>query len=244
MMGAGGGVAPVGTAPGLPAQAAAPPVATPVVDAAPPAAPAAPVVAPMAVEGGAVQPVQHVQHAPSAGLQAAPAMPSAAPSAPSAAAGAAAPTAAPAAAATAVGGAAASEAMQAYRMQETLQTERLKAQAEMLPKRKLEELVKQIDPNQALDHEVEELLVDMANDFIERVVTFSCQLAKHRGSDVLEVKDVQLHLERNWNIRVPGFPREDARVAKPVKPTEGHKQRLTAVQKDSAAKRRKQDDGR
>lgn len=39
-----------------------------------------------------------------------------------------------------------------------------------------------------------QLLVDMANDFVERVVTFSCQLAKHRGSDVLEVKDVQLHL--------------------------------------------------
>mmetsp|Transcript_119819 Transcript_119819/g.168680 ORF Transcript_119819/g.168680 Transcript_119819/m.168680 type:complete len:190 (-) Transcript_119819:104-673(-) len=142
------------------------------------------------------------------------------------------------------GGGSVGETMQAYKAQEMLQVERLKAQTEMLPKRKLEELVKQINPNQKLDHEVEELLVDMANDFIERVVTFSCQLAKHRGSDVLEVKDVQLHLERNWNIRVPGFPREDARVAKPVKPTEGHKQRLGAVQKDSTSKRRKLDDGR
>eukprot|EP00035_Acanthoeca_spectabilis_P034545 m.29639 g.29639 ORF g.29639 m.29639 type:complete len:203 (+) comp6721_c0_seq2:1335-1943(+) len=143
-----------------------------------------------------------------------------------------------------LGGGQANEAMQNYQAQETLLAERLKAQKELLPKINLEDLVKQINPNQKLDGEVEELLVDMANDFVERVVTFSCQLAKHRGSDVLEVKDVQLHLERNWNIRVPGYPREDARVAKPAKPTESHKQRLGAVQKDSTSKRRKVDDGR
>jgi hypothetical protein len=93
---------------------------------------------------------------------------------------------------------AATDALHAYKVQESLQEERLKAQtevgdcnpsspthppqppisspqpsrracrspflvvaatrcAQMLPKRKLEELVKQIDPNQELDHEVEEV---------------------------------------------------------------------------------------
>lgn len=41
---------------------------------------------------------------------------------------------------------------------------------------------------------------------------FGCQLAKHRKSDRLEVKDLALHLERAYNIRVPGFaPDEVAR---------------------------------
>lgn len=81
----------------------------------------------------------------------------------------------------------------------------------------------------------------MTNDFIERVVTFSCQLAKHRGSDVLEAKDVQLHLERNWNIRVPGAGRDEVRVGRAPKTTDMHKTRIGAVNKaiESDAKRRK-----
>lgn len=38
------------------------------------------------------------------------------------------------------------------------------------------------------------MLYQIADDFIDNVVTSSCQLAKHRNSNTLEVKDVQLNL--------------------------------------------------
>ena len=45
-----------------------------------------------------------------------------------------------------------------------------------------------------MDDDVEEALLHIADDFIENVITASCQLAKHRRSNILDVKDVQLHL--------------------------------------------------
>ncbi len=39
-----------------------------------------------------------------------------------------------------------------------------------------------------------QLLVELTGEFVDKVLAVSCQLAKHRGSDTLELKDVQFHL--------------------------------------------------
>lgn len=63
-----------------------------------------------------------------------------------------------------------------------------------MTKPRLQELVREIDPTEQLDEEVEELLLQIADDFIENTVNAACLLAKHRKVAKVEVKDVQLHL--------------------------------------------------
>ena len=65
---------------------------------------------------------------------------------------------------------------------------------QLLTKQRLHELVKEVDPNEQLDEEVEELLLQLADDFIESTVSTACQLAKHRKAATVDVKDVQLYL--------------------------------------------------
>ncbi|KAH8994043.1 transcription initiation factor TFIID subunit A-domain-containing protein [Lactarius akahatsu] len=72
-------------------------------------------------------------------------------------------------------------------------------------RRSIQDLVLSIDRSVKIDPEVEDLLLDIADESIDSVTNFGCRLAKHRVGKILEVRDLQPHLERNHNIRIPGF---------------------------------------
>ncbi|KAK9370920.1 transcription initiation factor TFIID subunit A-domain-containing protein [Lipomyces kononenkoae] len=116
--------------------------------------------------------------------------------------------------------------------------------ARVLSKRKLSELVKDMigtssssngvpllgdERDTNIDGDVEELLLDLADEFVTSVASFSCRLAKHRKSNTLDVKDVQLHLERNWNIRIPGYNADEIRSVRRWNPTQGYLQKVSGV---------------
>ena len=104
---------------------------------------------------------------------------------------------------------------------------------QLLNKKKLGELMNEIDPDKVLDDDVENFLLQIADDFLENVITQSCMLAKHRKSSNLELKDVQLCLDKNWNIWIPGFGTEERNPPKKHVASESHKQRLSQIKKDA-----------
>lgn len=101
----------------------------------------------------------------------------------------------------------------------------------ILTKQKLQDLSRYIDGDDRLDDEAIELITLIADEFVDSVTNFACKLAKHRKSQTLEVKDIQLHLEKNWNIIVPGFSDDDSRPSKKRPFSDSHRQRLIAVKK-------------
>lgn len=104
-------------------------------------------------------------------------------------------------------------------------------QTPILTKPRLQELVREVDPTEQLDEEVEELLLQIADDFVEDTVKAACSFAKHRKVSRIEVRDVQLHLERKWNMWLPGFGTDELRPYKRATVTEAHKQRLALIRK-------------
>ncbi|XP_051130567.1 transcription initiation factor TFIID subunit 12 [Andrographis paniculata] len=105
----------------------------------------------------------------------------------------------------------------------------------IVSKRSIQEIVNQIDPSEKLDPEVEDILVDIAEDFMESITTFGCSLAKHRKSTTLEAKDILLHLERNWNMSLPGFGGDEIKTYKKPIVTDVHKERVSVIKKSIVA---------
>lgn len=111
----------------------------------------------------------------------------------------------------------------------------------MVNKRKLDELSAQVRANAehtVLSNEVAEVLLELADDFVENVTAFGCRLAKHRKSDVLEVKDLQLYLDRNWGINPPGFGDHGTQLSQGTAPTEAYRQKIISVQKSQTVQRK------
>lgn len=70
----------------------------------------------------------------------------------------------------------------------------------------------------------------MADSFVDDVLHAACRLAKERGSKVLEVRDIQLVLERTYNIRVPGYSSDELRTVRKVQPAPGWITKMSAIQ--------------
>lgn len=51
-----------------------------------------------------------------------------------------------------------------------------------------------MDPCEQLDEEVEDLLLQLVDDFVNSTVNTACTFAKHRNASTVEIKDVQLYL--------------------------------------------------
>ena len=71
-------------------------------------------------------------------------------------------------------------------------------------------LLKEVDPAYALEPEAEELVLKMADEFVHQVTKRAAEYAKHRRSGTLDAVDVQLCLEKHWDIVVPGIPKRTA----------------------------------
>ncbi|KAK3384991.1 hypothetical protein B0H63DRAFT_472085 [Podospora didyma] len=107
----------------------------------------------------------------------------------------------------------------------------------VLNKKKLDELVRQVCGGTAegqegnlLMPEVEESVLNLADAFVDSVLHSACRNAKERGSKVLEIRDIQLVLERTYNIRIPGYSSEELRTVRKVNPSTQWISKMSAVQ--------------
>lgn len=70
---------------------------------------------------------------------------------------------------------------------------------------RIQSLLQSLDPLYVMDPAAEEQVLQLADDFLDKVVKQSLRIAAHRGSKTLDVQDIQLVLGKQWNIVIPGL---------------------------------------
>jgi len=109
-----------------------------------------------------------------------------------------------------------------------------KDDAHAVSREMLEKLIKECAPGETFDEDVKTALLNLADDFVEEVAIQSHKLAKLRNADVIDAKDVALHLEREWDIAVPGTAGEELRPYKRLQKPGTQTQREAKVRKAMA----------
>lgn len=104
-----------------------------------------------------------------------------------------------------------------------------------ISKDELQELLKEFAPGESFEPEVEEMLLEITDDFVDNVLEHAARLARHRGSEAVEPKDVLLHLERQWDMHIPGYGGEEVPKYTEKQSVETHSRRLAAVRRSVAA---------
>ncbi|VUZ45590.1 unnamed protein product [Hymenolepis diminuta] len=95
----------------------------------------------------------------------------------------------------------------------------------------LHEVIKEVDPYLQLDEESEEVIRTVAEEFLESVAKKSIKIASHRGSVMVEPRDVKHILEHHWDMTIPGFPTSQEKAVKRPFITQAHRQHLALLQK-------------
>lgn len=73
-------------------------------------------------------------------------------------------------------------------------------------------------------------MLSLADSFVDQVLHSACRNAKERGSKVLEIRDLQLVLERTYNIRIPGYSSDELRTVRKIQPSPAWISKMSAVQ--------------
>lgn len=72
--------------------------------------------------------------------------------------------------------------------------------------------------------------MEVADNFVDDVITSACRLAKLRPNQTLDLRDVQMVLERNYGIRIPGYGLDETRTVRKFNPAPGWQSKMQAVQ--------------
>ncbi len=76
-------------------------------------------------------------------------------------------------------------------------------QNNILPQSNLAKLTNEFSDKEYPEQEVQKILQDMAEDFVENISVFACKLAQHRGNGTLDQKDVRLAISKLYDLNLP-----------------------------------------
>jgi transcription initiation factor TFIID subunit 12 len=71
--------------------------------------------------------------------------------------------------------------------------------------------------------------LEFVDEFIDNVATTACKMAKLRGSDTLDIKDIKFILEQQWGIRIPGCSSDEIPTVRKFNPAQGYQHKMSAL---------------